>query len=364
VTDHADLVRAVVWDGERLAVDDSIAVRPPGEGEVSVDIDLAGLCHSDLSAIEGRIPAPTPTILGHEAVGVVSATGADATVEVGQRVVLTLVRRCGRCRYCRQGRPMLCSGVSTTVPSPFSRRGEVVHQFVKLGAFSERITVASEQVVPVPEDISSPVAAMLCCASVTAFGAVEHRAGLGAGETALVTGAGGIGLNVVLAARAAGAERVVVVDRNPAKEQIARRCGATDFLLVDDASAIPDAVRDLVPEGVDAAFECVGHVGLLEASISALAPGGRVVVLGIPPAEPKLEVSVRTLFHDKALLGCRMGSVDPHTMLPRLVERVQRGELDLTPLVSAVLPMAEIGDLVDRLRSGSIDRGFIEIGRS
>ncbi|TDC81075.1 alcohol dehydrogenase catalytic domain-containing protein [Actinomadura sp. 7K507] len=355
-------MRALVWDGTGLHVDSTIEVRPPGPGEVAVDIAMAGLCHSDVSPMEGRIPQPTPAILGHEAVGTVAAVGPGADVPVGQRVVFTVLRRCGECRHCREDRPNLCSASSRPVTDPFTRDGEVVHQFVRLGAFAERIVVAQEQVIPVPAEIPDPVAAMLGCATVTAFGAVEDRARLRAGESVLVTGAGGIGLNTVLAARAAGAERIVVVDRNPAKERIARTCGASDFVTTSDPALIAPAVRDLVPDGVDAAFECTGHTGLLNAAIKSLAGGGRAVALGLPPTGGTLDLEVRDLFHDKSLLGCRMGSVDPHRKLPDLAGRVLRGELDLAPLVSAVVPMEGAAQLVADLRDGRIDRGFIRFG--
>ncbi|MFG1858367.1 alcohol dehydrogenase catalytic domain-containing protein [Actinomadura geliboluensis] len=355
-------MRALVWDGTGLQVDSAIEVRPPGPGEVAVDIAMAGLCHSDVSPIEGRIPQPVPAILGHEAVGTVTAAGPGTDVPVGQRVVLTVLRRCGECRHCREGRPTLCPASGRAVDSPFSRDGQTVHQFVKLGAFAERIVVAQEQVIPLPAGISDPVAAMLGCATVTAFGAVEDRARLRAGETVLVTGAGGIGLNAVLAATAAGADRIVVVDRNPAKEKIARTCGATDFIVPSDPSEIVPAVQELLPGGVDAAFECAGNTGLLETCVKSLAWGGRAVILGLPPTGAAMDLVVRELFHDKSLLGCRMGSVDPHRKLPDLAERVLNGELDLTPLVSAIVPLEGADRLVDDLRNGRIDRGFLRFG--
>ena len=355
-------VRALVWDGERLHVDPAVEVRGPGPGEVAVAIAMAGLCHSDLNPIEGRIPQPVPVILGHEAVGVVTEAGPGSEVPVGRRVVLTVLRRCGECRACREGRPTICPASGAPAASPFSRGGDVVHQFVRLGAFAERIVVSDEQVIAMPEEVPDPVAAMLGCATVTAFGAVEDRARLRAGETVLVTGAGGIGLNTILAARASGAERIVAVDRNPAKEKIARTCGATDFVVTDDPALIPGAVRDLVPGGVDAAFECAGHTGLLDAAIRSLAWGGRAVILGLPETGATVGLEVRELFHDKSLLGCRMGSVDPHRKLPALAGRVLRGELDLTPLVSAVVPAQDAARLVDDLRNGRVDRGFLRFG--
>jgi S-(hydroxymethyl)glutathione dehydrogenase/alcohol dehydrogenase len=356
-------MRALVWDGRRLGVDDDIELRAPGRGEVTVDIVMAGLCHSDVSPMEGRIPVATPVILGHEAVGTVTAAGPDSDVAVGQRVVLTVLRHCGKCEHCRAGRTPLCRTSGEALPSPFSRRGEVVHQFVKLGAFAERIVVPTDQVVAIPDGIADPVAAMLGCATVTAFGAVEHRARLQPGESVLVTGAGGIGLNAIVAARAVGASRIVVVDRNPAKEQIARRCGATDFVVPDDPAAIAGTVLALEPAGFDAAFECAGNNQLLEAAVTALAWGGRAVIVGLGPTGSTMALQPRALFHDKSLMGCRMGSVDPHAVLPQLARRVLAAEIDLTPLVSKIVPMERAAALVDELHSGQIDRGFIDIER-
>lgn len=356
-------MRALIWDGQRLEVDTEVEVREPGENEVAVDIVMAGLCHSDVSPMEGRIPQPTPVILGHEAVGYVAQAGPGAKAPIGGRVGLTVLRRCGICRHCLAGQPNRCRASGAAVPSPFSRRGEVVHQFVRLGAFAERIVVSADQVIPMPAEIPDPVAAMLSCATITAFGAVEDRARLRAGESVLVTGAGGIGLNTVLACRAAGASRIIVVDRNPLKEEVARRCGATDFVLSTDTGTVAEQVLALEPEGVDAAFECAGHVGLLDAAIAALAWGGRVVMLGLAPAGASMEFQPRSLFNDKSVMGCRMGSVDPRVELPRLAARVVAGEFDLTPLVSKIVPMDGAAGLVEELREGRIDRGFMDFRR-
>lgn len=353
-------MRALVWDGQQLGVQDEIELRAPERGEVTVNIAMAGLCHSDVSPMEGRIPVATPVILGHEAVGTVIAAGPDSEVAVGQRVVLTVLRHCGTCAHCRAGHTPLCRTSGQSLPSPFSRHGEVIHQFVKLGAFAEQIVVPTDQVIPMPDGLADPVAAMLGCATVTAFGAVEQRARVQPGETVLVTGAGGIGLNAVLAARAAGAARIVVVDRNPAKEQIARTCGATDFVIPEDPGAIAETVLALEPEGFDAALECAGNNGLLEAAVTALAWGGRAVIVGLAPTGSTMALQPRALFHDKSLMGCRMGSVDPHLVLPQLAQRVLAGEIDLSPLVSKIVPMEQAATLVDELHAGRIDRGFID----
>lgn len=354
-------VRAALWDGRAFRHIDDLEVRAPQRGEVAVDIDTAGLCHSDLNPVDGVIEQPLPVVLGHEAVGVVSAVGPGASLPLGARVVLSVLRSCGVCRACRAGRPTVCRVSGTPTAAPFTWRGRPVHQFVRTGAFAARTVVAERQAVPITAPIDAPIAAMLGCASVTGFGAVEERARVAPGDRVLVTGAGGIGLNAVVAARAAGAERILVVDRNPAKEAVARRCGATDFAVTGDAAEIRDAAAAVAADGFEAAIECVGRPEILAAAVESLGWGGRCVIVGLPDAAAVAGIRPRALFHDKALLGCRMGSVDPATALPRLARRVHEGEIDLSPLVSKILPLRDLGELVDDLRAGGLDRGFVEM---
>ncbi|WP_117000832.1 zinc-binding dehydrogenase [Desertimonas flava] len=349
-------MRAAIWTGEALEVHGDVDVRPPGDGEVLVEIAAAGLCHSDLNPMTGSYPQPVPAVLGHEAVGRVVDGAAHL---VGRRVVLTPIVACGSCPRCRGGSPTTCTTPPPPRPPVFSRSGSTVHQFVNLGAFTERTVVLASQVVAVPDDLPDAEAALLGCAVVTGVGAVE-RAGVVAGETVLVTGAGGIGLNAVQGARLAGARRVIVADRNPAKEAIARRLGATDFIVVGEAG-LPAALADADVDPVDAAIECTGNVGVLEASIGALGRGGRVVIVGLPGAGEAMTVPVRSLFHDKAILGSRMGSVDPHTAIPRLAAQAVAGDLQLAPLVSRVVPLEAIAGLVDDLEHGRLDRGLLHL---
>lgn len=354
-------MQGLVWDGSRLDVVDDLVVREPGAGEVTVEIHAAGLCHSDLKPIDGDIAQAVPVVLGHEAVGTVVDRGPQVRLRVGQRVVLSVLRACGVCAACAAGQPNLCRQSAAAPPTPFTRAGAPVHQFVRLGAFAQRTVVGERQAIAVPEGIPDAVAALLGCAVITAFGAVEERARVRAGESVLVLGAGGIGLNVIQAARAAGATRVVVCDRNPRKESIARQLGATDYQLIDSAADIPAVAGALAPGGFDAAFECVGRADLLRAAIDALAWGGRAVIVGLPPAGTEVTFGVRALFNDKSLLGCRMGSVDPHTYIPRLAQRYLAGELVIDPLVTTVVPLSRGPDLVARLRAGELDRGVFDL---
>lgn len=351
---------ALVWDGERLARRDDIALREPIGDDVVVEVDVAGLCHSDLKPIDGDIPQALPVILGHEAVGRVIGRGPDATVPIGQRVVMTVIRPCGHCAQCAAGTPLRCRATSVPPPTPFSADGAEVHQFVRLGAFARRTIVSQVQVIPVPEGLSDEETAMISCATVTAFGAVEERARVVEGEKVLVIGAGGVGLNAAIASRAAGASRVVVADLNPRKRDIALACGATDFLLSSDVP-LREAARLLEPDGFDVVLECVGIGALLEDAIASLAWGGRAVIVGLPPHGTVIPLEVRALFNDQSVMGCRMGSIEPWTAIPRLIQRRLAGEFDLSPLVSATVGPDDAEELVARLRAGDIERGFIDL---
>lgn len=349
----------LIWDGMRLAHSRGVELRTPRGDDVVVEISVAGLCHSDLKPMDGDIPQALPVILGHEAVGRVVDRGPDATLEVGTRVVMTVIRPCGSCDQCVRGRRIRCRATALAAPTPFSLDGEPVQQFVRLGAFARRTIVAQSQAIPIAEGLSDEVAAMISCATVTAFGAVEERARVAQGDTVLILGAGGIGLNAVIAARAAGASRIVVCDVNPRKEEVARRCGATDFVLTDSTPA-SRLVLELEPKGFDVVLECVGRVELLEQAVASLGWGGRVVIVGLPAHGSVMPLEVRDLFNDKSILGCRMGSVDPWVALPRLVDRHIAGEFDLEPLVTRTVPATDAEELVAALRSGELDRGFLD----
>ncbi len=355
------MLRGLIWDGSDLAVADDLEVRRPAAGEVAVQVLAAGLCHSDLKPMDADIPQELPVILGHEAAGVVTEAGPGVALAPGTRVVLSVLQPCGKCRACDRGQPTACRGGPGGPGTPFSRAGQPVQQFVRLGAFAERTVIRAEQAIPVPDDLPAAVAALLGCAVITGYGAVTERARVRDGDTVLVIGAGGIGLNVVQAARLAGASVVAVADTNPRKEGIARRLGATDVEIVASAAEIGPRTRALAPEGFDAVFECVGRADLLGVAVELLGWGGRAVIVGLPPAGARLDLEIRALSKDQALLGCRMGGVDPHLVIPRLAALYRAGDLVIDPLITKAVPLADGAALVADLRRGALDRGVMVI---
>ncbi|WHM38181.1 Zn-dependent alcohol dehydrogenase [Streptomyces sp. BPTC-684] len=347
-------MRGVLFDGTHAQVVDDLEVRDPGPGEVQVAIAAAGLCHSDLSVIDGTIPFPVPVVLGHEGAGVVEAVGAGVThVAPGDHVALSTLANCGACADCDRGRPTMCRKAIGRPGRPFSRDGAPVHQFASNSAFAERTVVKAVQAVRIPPDLPLASAALIGCAVLTGVGAVLNRARVDRGDTVVVIGTGGIGLNVLQGARIAGARTVVAVDTNPAKEAAARRFGATHFL----ASA--DGVREVLATGADHVFECVGHVGLVRQAVDLLDRHGQAILLGMPAPTAEATFAPAAMFLDKSILGCRYGSSRPQHDIPRYAELYRTGALLLDELVTETYPVEDFAKAVEDARQGRVARGVL-----
>ncbi|MFH8771866.1 Zn-dependent alcohol dehydrogenase [Streptomyces sp. NPDC017958] len=347
-------MRGVVFDGKQVQVVDDLAVREPGPGEVLVAISAAGLCHSDLSVVDGTIPFPVPVVLGHEGAGVVQAVGAGVShVVPGDHVALSTLANCGTCPECDRGRPTMCRQAIGRPGRPFSRGDRPLHQFACNSAFAERTVVKAVQAVRIPKDIPFSSAALIGCGVLTGVGAVLNRARVDRGDTVVVIGTGGIGLNVLQGARLAGALRIVAVDANPAKEAVARQFGATDFLT----SA--KGVRDLLPTGADHVFECVGRVELIRQAVDLLDRHGQAVLLGVPRASAEASFVVSSMFLDKAILGCRYGSSRPQRDIPLYAELYRQGRLLLDELVTETYPVEDFEKARADAEAGRVARGVL-----
>ncbi|MGW6291705.1 Zn-dependent alcohol dehydrogenase [Streptomyces sp. NPDC055058] len=347
-------MKGVIFDGKRIEVADDLDVREPGPGEVGVRIAAAGLCHSDLSVADGTIPFPVPVVLGHEGAGVVETVGEGVThVAPGDHVALSTLANCGTCADCGRGRPTMCRGAIGRPGRPFTRRGEPVHQFAATSAFAERTVVRAVQAVRVPDDVPLPSAALIGCAVLTGVGAVLNRARVERGDSVLVIGTGGVGLNVLQGARLAGALRIVAVDTNPAKEEAARRFGATHFLTSTDG------VRDILPAGVDHAFECVGRTDLIRRAVDALDRRGQAVLLGVPPADAEASFRVSAMYLDKSVLGCRYGSSRPQRDIALYAELYRQDRLLLDELVTRTYPVDAFDQARAEAEAGRVARAVL-----
>lgn len=347
-------MRGVVFDGKQPQVVDDLEIREPGPGEVLVAVAAAGLCHSDLSVIDGTIPFPVPVVLGHEGAGVVEAVGAGVGhVVPGDHVSLSTLANCGACADCDRGRPTMCRKAIGRPGRPFSRGGEPLFQFASNSAFAERTIVRAVQAVKIPSELPLTSAALIGCGVLTGVGAVLNRAKVERGDTVVVIGTGGIGLNVIQGARIAGASAIVAVDSNPAKEAAARQFGATDFL----PSA--DGVRDILPTGADHVFECVGHVGLIRQAIELLDRRGQAILLGMPSATAEASFVPAAMFLDKSILGCRYGSSRPQHDIALYAELYRQGRLLLDELVTETYPVEDFAKAADDAHHGRVARGVL-----
>ncbi|MFI8826953.1 Zn-dependent alcohol dehydrogenase [Streptomyces sp. NPDC053431] len=347
-------MRGVVFDGKRVRVVDDLEVRDPGPGEVLVGIAAAGLCHSDLSVVDGTIPFPPPVVLGHEGAGVVAAVGPGVGhVAPGDHVALSTLANCGACADCDRGRPTMCRKAIGMPRQPFSRAGTPLFQFASNSSFAERTVVKAVQAVKIPDTIPLTSAALMGCGVLTGVGAVLNRARVDHGETVVVIGTGGIGLNVLQGARIAGATTIVAVDTNPAKEGPARQFGATHFLTSTEA------VREILPTGADHVFECVGHTALVRAAVDLLDRHGQAILLGM--TAPKAEASFlpAAMFLDKSILGCRYGSSRPQKDIALYAELYRTGRLLLDELVTTTYPVEDFARAVEDMEQGKVARGVL-----
>jgi Zn-dependent alcohol dehydrogenase len=354
-------MRGVLFDDGGLEVVDDLELRELRPGEVRVGIQAAGVCHSDVSVIDGTIPFPTPVVLGHEGAGIVTEVGPGvAEVHEGDHVVISTLSNCGACAACESGRPTHCRQSMGKMSAPFRQAERKVLQFANIGAFSDETIVQARQAVPISKDVPWEVASLLGCGVITGVGAVFNRARVAHGQSVLVIGVGGIGLNVIQGALLADALPIIAVDTNPKKEPLARQFGATHFIDASQSNT-DDAVREICPNGVDVAFECVGHQALIRQAIDLLDWGGTCVILGVPKFGTEASFQVSTLYNDKTIMGCRYGAGRPHKDIPLFVDLYLAGRLKLDDLVTRTYDLADIGQTIDDMHHGELARGVLKL---
>jgi S-(hydroxymethyl)glutathione dehydrogenase/alcohol dehydrogenase len=347
--------------GSPLRVED-VELGEPGAGQVRVRVAAAGVCHSDLSLARGVLRQPVPAVLGHEGAGVVAAVGDGVDhVEVGDHVLLVWAPPCRACWHCEHGEPYLCDHALDAAGKPYATLadGTPVHPGLGTAAFAEETIVAGSAVVPLPRDLPLEDAALLGCAVLTGVGAVLNAARVGAGQSVVVIGLGGIGLSVVQGARIARAGPIVAVDPSPAKDQLARRLGATDVL--QPGPDLAKRVRALTGgRGADHAFECVGRSDTVRLAWSCTRRGGETTVLGIGGRDDAVSFTALELFHfARTVRGCVFGSTDPARDVPILLDHVAAGRLDLGGLVTDRIGLDDIEDAFARMGAGQGARSLV-----
>ena len=326
----------------------------PGDGYVQVDIKAVAICHSDLIFIDGGWSDQTPAVYGHEAAGVVSAVGRDTPFAVGDKVLVTLLRGCGECPCCTVGSRSYCTAERFVgVGSPLTdASGASVTQGIATGAFAEGATVHHSQLAKLTGDIGWAEASLLSCGVITGYGAVTNAAQLQAGATAVVIGAGGVGLNAVQGAALSGASKVIVIDISEEKLEISRAFGATDTFLATEEK-LDGKIRKLTGGGADYVFVTVGSARAMDSAYSMMAVGGTTVIVGMTPAGHQSSFDPLMLADmSQRVIGSKMGKTVLERDIPALEQSYYDGKLKLDELVTGRFALDEINDAIDLTKRG------------
>ncbi|HEX2116038.1 MAG TPA: zinc-dependent alcohol dehydrogenase family protein [Alphaproteobacteria bacterium] len=347
---------------------EEVELDPPGPGEVLVRVSAAGLCHSDLSVINGDRPRIMPMVLGHEAAGVVEELGPNVDdLRKGDHVSMVFVPSCGHCLPCMEGRPALCEpgavangkGELLAGGRRLRRNGEALNHHMGVSCFAQYATVSRRSLVKIDPEVPLDEAAMFGCAVLTGVGAVLNTAAVRPGQSVAVVGLGGVGLTSLLGALVAGAREVVAIDLNEQKLGLARQLGATHAFNATDADVV-DKVKDATKGGVDVAVEMAGSVKALETAYKVTRRGGQTVTAGLPNHAHTMALSpVNLVAEERTLKGSYIGSCVPLRDLPRYIALYRQGRLPVDRLLSDRLKLEEINEGFDRLAEGKAVRQVI-----
>jgi len=348
---------------------DEVTLQRPGPGEGLVKVVGAGLCHSDLSTIDGSRPRPMPMVLGHEAAGIVQEVGSHVQdLRPGDHVVFSFVPMCGRCIYCATARPALCenggraNGAGTLLDGgrPFQdRQGRILHHHLGVSAFSQYTVAAQESLIKIDPTVPLENAALFGCAVLTGVGAVVNTAKVEPGMAVAVFGLGGVGLSVVMGAQLARAYPIVAVDTVDAKLELARKLGATHLVNARERDPV-QSIKDLTNGGAHYTFEAVGNEQVLHQAYQATRRGGTTVTIGLPHPSRMLSVpAVGIVADERTIKGSYMGSAVPRRDIPRFLELYQAGLLPVDLLLTRTIALDEINEGFDALAHGEAVRQVV-----
>ncbi len=359
-------MKAALWQAanEPLTIED-IDIIDPRAGEVLVRTVCSGVCHSDLHFVDGKWSLPLPTVLGHEASGVVEAVGEGVTyVAPGDRVIMSFKPYCGDCYHCNRGEPQLCSApsVNAAMAQRLRWKDAPVLQFASVGSFAELMVTRESGLVKISEEMPMAEAALIGCGVTTGIGAVLYTARVPGGATVAVIGCGGIGLNVVQGCRLAGAAEIIAIDVVPEKLEMARKFGATRVLNAASSEDIVAEVKDLTEGcGVEFAFEAIGAPECVTQAFALTRTGGTCVVVGMHPQGSEIRVAGPDFLLEKKLIGCMYGSTRFREHMPKLVDLFMKKRIELTGLVSQRLRLEDVNHAFDLMKSGKVARSVLEI---
>lgn len=340
---------------------EEVELDAPGEEEVCVQIKAAGLCHSDLSVIDGNRPRPLPMALGHEAAGVIVKVGPKVkNFKVGDHVVFAFLPSCGHCLYCQTGRTALCepgakaNGDGTLLGGHhrLHQNGQDLYHHLGVSGFAEYAVASIHSLVKIDPTIPFEIAALFGCAVMTGVGAVVNTAQLKMGESVLVVGLGGVGLSAILGAKAAGASQVIAADISPYKLEMAKEFGAQEVINSADSDAL-EQLQKLTAGGVDVSVEFAGAMPALDYAFNATKRGGTTVTGALPHPDARLSLNPLTLVgQEKSLKGCYLGSCVPLRDIPAYLELYKTGRLAVDKLITHRIKLEDVNEGFERLANG------------
>ena len=351
---------------------DEVTLAAPGAGEVLVEIAGAGLCHSDLSVIDGSRPRTMPMVMGHEASGIVREVGPEVTeFSPGDHVVFSFVPVCGRCLFCASGRGALCepgakaniAGTLLSGARPFTNsQSRICNHHLGVSGFSQFTVAAQESLVKIDSSLPLQMAALFGCAVMTGVGAVVNTARVPSGSAVAVFGMGGVGLSAIMGAHAIGAYPIVAVDQLDDKLRLAREVGATHTINAAQDDPIA-AVRELTGGGANYVFESVGNEQVLMQAYQATKRGGTTITVGLPAPDRMFSIpAVSLTLEERTIKGSYMGSSVPRRDIPRYIGMYQAGILPVEKLHTHTLRLEDINTGFDRLAQGQAVRQIIDFG--
>jgi len=340
----------------------------PAEDEVLVEVKGAGLCHSDLSVINGSRPRQMPMVLGHEASGIVREVGSAVRgFKADDHVIFTFIPGCGSCGYCSTGRPSLCepgaeannAGTLMNGGRRFSHKGKPYWHHCGVSGYSQYTIAMPGSLVKIDKELSFANATLFGCAVMTGTGAAMNTANVRPGQSVAVFGMGGVGLSAVMGARACAAGELIAVDVLEHKLEMARELGATDTVNAKECDPV-EAIRDLTRGGVEIAIESVGNAKVLAQAYESTMRGGTTIAIGLPHPDHQFSIPAVTLSAmEKTVKGSYQGSCVPGRDIPRFIELFRAGQLPADKLLSSVIKLEDINEGFDRLHKGEVARQVI-----
>ncbi len=363
---------AVLYEPNTPLKIEDVEIDDPQANEILVRQEAVGVCHTDLSFIKGEMPVPMPIVMGHEGCGIVEKVGSNVTsVQPGDKVISMVSFSCGKCRYCSEGRPTMCSeniNVMMMAELPFfagkrvHKEGQYMNQLFGLGSFAEYCVVHERAVVKVNNDAPSDVVCLLGCGVTTGIGAAINTANVQPGDSVVVYGVGGVGLSAVMGAKLAGAGNIIAVARSQNKLDMAMELGADHVINPKEVENVPERVKELTEGlGADAAIEAAGLAPVMEQAFASIHNGGICVIAGMAPMEQLVTFAPFEFLLGKRLMGTVQGDIIARRDVPRLVEMYMAGKLPIDKLITKTFSLDQVNEAFEELENKTVLRSVIRI---